>query len=66
MTATPCRYCLQDARESICLRCRARFEALERENASLKQQVAFLRRQAASKFRETKASIARSMRPRGK
>lgn len=66
MTAAPCRYCLQDAREAICLACRSKFEALARENAYLKRQIAFLRAQSAVRYRERKAEISRNSRPRGK
>lgn len=63
---SPCRYCLKDAREVICLDCRAKFEALERENAFLKSQNAFLRAQGAIKYRERKAEISRIAKPRRK
>jgi hypothetical protein len=62
----PCRYCLKDAQEGICLDCRSRFEALERENAYLKGQVTLLRRQAVTKYREATARLKRSVKVRRK
>jgi len=56
-----CRYCIGDATEGICFGCRAKFKALEDENAMLKKDIAYLRKLAAAHHRETRADIARKM-----
>lgn len=49
----PCRFCLSDADESICLECKSKYEALKRENQDLKNQISFLRRSMYLRNRES-------------
>ena len=53
----PCRFCLENAREAICLQCRARFDALKAENEDLKKQIDFMRTQQTHQFYEKKNAI---------
>lgn len=57
-----CRFCLSDAHEAICLDCKAKFQALERENEYLRKQVSIHRRQNAARYRETVARVKRKVR----
>jgi hypothetical protein len=65
-----CCYCTQKASDSVCLACRTKFEALEREVTHLKRQNAFLRAQGALQYHARKAEIRRKAaappRPRAK
>lgn len=55
----PCRFCLQNAREAICLACRTRFEILEEENRNLRKQIDYLKGVAAQKIRHPNQRTSR-------
>ncbi len=57
----PCRFCMGDAHESICLGCRTRFEGLTQENRRLRSDVEYLRRQLRNDRHLAKVAIMQRM-----
>ena len=55
----PCRFCLTQAYESICLDCRSKFEALKRDNEWLRKQLEIYRKRETARYREIKSRIQR-------
>lgn len=60
----PCRFCLSNANESICLECKSKFDSLKRENEYLKNQVSFLRRNMYLRNRESVVQAKRKIKPK--
>lgn len=58
----PCRYCTENANESICLMCRTKFENLQNENESLKKQISYLKRLRFLKNQEDTVQLKAKLR----
>jgi hypothetical protein len=57
----PCRYCLTEAHECICLGCRTRFEGLAEENRRLKRDLDYVRQQLRNDRHVAKVAIVQRL-----